>query len=184
MLNCYIYVISLNYIKKGDKHINDEVCYMIKEILSLIYKYLISIGASIEDAEDIIQDTFIKTYENIDLLIDGNLKAWMFKVSLNRFYTLYKKSKTKISLTDELSCTLKNDFEISDIDSSIDINNILSQMSESQKNLLILKYEMGFSYTNISKLLNINESSAKTLCYRARNIFKKIWECERNGQEY
>ena len=43
--------------------------YMIKEILSLIYKYLISIGASVDDAEDIIQDTFIKTYENIDLLI-------------------------------------------------------------------------------------------------------------------
>lgn len=109
---------------------------MIKEILSLIYKYLISIGASVDDAEDIIQDTFIKTYENIDLLIDGNIKAWMFKVSLNKFYTLYKKSKTKISLTYELSCTLKNDFEISDINNSIDINNILSQMSESQKKLI------------------------------------------------
>lgn len=157
---------------------------MIKEILSLIYKYLISIGASKEDAEDIIQDTFIKTYENIDLLIYGNIKSWMFKVSLNKFYTLYKRSKTKIYLTDELSSTLKNDFKISDINNSIDINNVLAKMSESQKNLLILKYQMGFSYTNISKLLNINETSAKTLCYRARNTFKKIWECEKNGQKY
>lgn len=183
-INCYIYVISLKTTEKEDKHINDEVCYMIKEILSLIYKYLISIGASLEDAEDIVQDTFIKTYENIDLLIDSNIKAWMFKVSLNKFYTLYKKSKTTVSLTDELSYTLKNDFQINNINNSIDINRILSQMNESQKNLLILKYQMGFSYAKISKLLNINESSAKTLCYRARNVFKKIWESEENGKEY
>ena len=99
--------------------------------MSLIFKYLISIGASKEDAEDIIQETFVKTYENIDVLIDGNLKAWMFKVSLNKFYTLYKKSKTSISLTDELCSNLKTDFQISNIDMSLDINHILSKMNES-----------------------------------------------------
>ncbi|NFR86146.1 sigma-70 family RNA polymerase sigma factor [Clostridium botulinum] len=148
-------------------------------MLLLIYKYLISIGASKEDAEDIMQETFIKTYENIDILIGGNLKAWMFKVSINKFYTLYKKSRTNLFLTDELSYTLKSDFEISDIDNSIDINKVLSKMSESHKNLLILKYSMDLSYSNIGKLLNISEGSAKTLCYRARNVFKKIWESEK-----
>lgn len=145
----------------------------------LIYKYLISIGACKEDAEDIVQETFIKTYENIDILIDGNLKAWMFKVSINKFYTLYKKGTTTLCLTDELSSKLKSDFEISNIDNSIDINKVLSQMSESQKNLLTLKYNMGLSYNNIAKLLNISESSAKTLCYRARNTFRKIWDGEK-----
>ncbi|WP_353846137.1 MULTISPECIES: sigma-70 family RNA polymerase sigma factor [unclassified Clostridium] len=158
---------------------NDEACNLIKKILLLIYKYLISIGASKEDAEDIMQETFIKTYENIDILIGGNLKAWMFKVSINKFYTLYKKSRTNLFLTDELSYTLKSDFEISDIDNSIDINKVLSKMSESHKNLLILKYSMDLSYSNIGKLLNISEGSAKTLCYRARNVFKKIWESEK-----
>lgn len=147
--------------------------------MSLIFKYLISIGASKEDAEDIIQETFVKTYENIDVLIDCNLKAWMFKVSLNKFYTLYKKSKTKVSLTNELCSTLKNDFEISHVDNSIDINSVLSKMNEAQKNLLILKYELGLSYANIGNLLNITEASAKTFCYRARNTFKKIWESEK-----
>ena len=145
----------------------------------MIYKYLLSIGASKEDAEDIIQDTFIKTYENIDILINGNLKAWMFKVSLNKFYTIYKKSKSNIFLSDELLSNIKGDFEISNIDNSIDINNVLSHLNESQRNLLILKYNLGLSYSDISKLLNINESSAKTLCYRARNAFKNIWESEK-----
>ncbi len=169
----------LKKLKRRYGSINDESCNLIKKILLLIYKYLISIGASKEDAEDIMQETFIKTYENIDILIDGNLKAWMFKVSINKFYTLYKKSRTNIFLTDELSYTLKSDFEISDIDNSIDINKVLSKMSESHKNLLILKYSMDLSYDNIGKLLNINEGSAKTLCYIARNVFKQIWKDEK-----
>ena len=147
--------------------------------MSLIYKYLISIGASKEDAEDIIQETFIKTYENIDILVDGNIKAWMFKVSIDRFYTLYKKSKVNIGLTDELSATIESGFKIRHIDHAIDINRVLLLMKESEKNLLVLKYSMGLHYREIGKLLNIEEGSAKTLCYRARNKFKEIWEGEK-----
>ncbi|OCA97032.1 RNA polymerase sigma factor [Clostridium beijerinckii] len=156
----------------------DIICNLIKKDLSIIYRYLISIGASKEDSEDIIQETFIKTYENIDILIDGNIKAWMFKVSINKFYSLYKKSKVNISLTDELLITIESDFKIMHIDSALDINRILSLMKESEKNLLVLKYSMGLTYKQIGKLLNIEEGSAKTLCYRARNRFKKIWEGE------
>lgn len=147
--------------------------------MSLIYRYLISIGATKEDAEDIIQETFIKTYENIDILIDGNIKAWMFKVSINKFYTLYKKSKIKISLTDELSAAIEGDFKIGHVDNAIEVNRVLALMKESEKNLLVLKYSMGLSYRNIGNLLNIEEGSAKTLCYRARNKFKEMWEGEK-----
>ncbi len=146
--------------------------------MSLIYKYLISIGAAKEDAEDIVQETFIKAYENIDILIDGNIKAWMFKVSINKFYTLYKKSKVNISLTDELSVAIEGDFNIGHIDNAIEMNRVLDLLKESEKNLLVLKYSMGLSYKNIGNLLNIEEGSAKTLCYRARNKFKEIWEGE------
>ena len=165
--------------KQGGIRIKDDICNLIKRDLSLIYKYLISIGASKEDAEDIIQETFIKTYENIDILVDGNIKAWMFKVSVNRFYTLYKKSKVNISLTDELSATIESDFKIMHTDNSLDINRVLSLMKESEKNLLVLKYSMGLSYRDIGKMLNIEEGSAKTLCYRARNKFKEIWDGEK-----
>lgn len=140
---------------------------------------MISIGASKEDAEDIIQETFIKVYENIDILIDGNIKAWMFKVSINRFYTMYKKSKVNISLTDELAAAIESDFKIMRIENALEVNRVLTLMKESEKNLLVLKYSMGLSYKSIGSLLNIEEGSAKTLCYRARNKFKKIWDGEK-----
>ncbi|WP_186005523.1 sigma-70 family RNA polymerase sigma factor [Clostridium sp. DL-VIII] len=164
---------------KGGVKIKDDICSLIKEDLAIIYKYLISIGSSKEDAEDIVQETFIKTYENIDILIDGNIKAWMFKVSINKFYTLYKRSKINVSLTNELYATIESDFKIGHIDNSMEVNRILASMKESEKNLLVLKYSLGMSYRSIGNLLNIEEGSAKTLCYRARNRFKEIWEGEK-----
>jgi len=103
----------------------------------------------------------------------------MFKVSINKFYTLYKKSRVNISLTDELAATIQSDFKIVNIDNALDVNRVLSLLKESEKNLLVLKYSMGLSYKQIGKLLNIEEGSAKTLCYRARNKFKEIWEGEK-----
>ena len=103
----------------------------------------------------------------------------MFKVSINKFYTLYKKSRVNISLTDELAATIQSDFKIVNIDNALDVNRVLSLLKESEKNLLVLKYSMGLSYKQIGKLLNIEEGSAKTLCYRARSKFKEIWEGEK-----
>lgn len=103
----------------------------------------------------------------------------MFKVSINKFYTLYKRSRVNISLTDELSATIQSDFEIVNIENALEVNEVLSLMKESEKNLLVLKYNMGLSYKQIGRLLNIEEGSAKTLCYRARNKFKEIWEGEK-----
>jgi len=102
----------------------------------------------------------------------------MFKVSINRFYTLYKKGRVNISLTGELLSNIESDFSITHIDSALDVNRVLALMKESEKNLLVLKYSSGLSYKEIGMLLDIEEGSAKTLCYRARNRFKKIWEGE------
>ena len=164
--------------RKGGKIIKERIYDLVKNDLSLISKYLLSIGASKEDMEDIIQETFIKVYENIDILLDGNIKAWMFKVSVNKFYSLYKKSNIKQILSDDLLLNIKSDFDIRTIDNNMDIKRIFTKMSEGQKNILILKYSMGLSYREIGKILDIDEGSSKTICYRARNKFKELWEGE------
>lgn len=48
-------------------------------------------------------------------------------------------------------------------------------MKDGYKDLLILEYEMEFSYLEIGKLLNMNENTARAYLYRARNQFKRLW---------
>lgn len=52
-------------------------------------------GAYPEDAEDITQDTVIKFWENIDRIEPRKVKAWLFKVAINNYYTLCRKRKWK-----------------------------------------------------------------------------------------
>lgn len=160
----------------------DLLSRLYKQKASFIYQYLIKIGASAEDAEDIVQNTFFKAIEYMVHLEERNLSSWLFKVAINNYYDLCRKqkrhptveleekhlSKEILRVTPELDIIIKED--------SKEISKVFNQMKESYKNLLILKYEMELSYTQMAMLLDTTESQIKTYLYRARNDFKKRWE--------
>lgn len=165
----------------------DLLSELYRQKASFIYKYLVKIGASPEDAEDIVQNTFFKAVEHMVHLEKTNVSSWLFKVAINNYYDLCRKQKRHPSValeeehlmnevsrdTPELGMLIKED--------SKEINKVLNEMKESYKNLLLLKYEMDLSYTQIATLLDTTESQIKTYLYRARNDFKKRWE-EKNGR--
>ena len=138
-------------------------------------------GASREDAEDIIQETLYKALQNLESLIPGKVKAWLFKVSINCFYNICRKRKSVISLevleaTDKLFYESYINFESTKIEMRIRVREILNKLKDSQKSILILKYYVGLSCRDISKLFGTDENTIKTSLYRARKTFKKLWE--------
>lgn len=54
-----------------------------------------------------------------------------------------------------------------------EIEQVMEELSPIYKQLLILKYEMDFSYKEISELIGIREEKVKTYLYRARKLFQK-----------
>ena len=114
-------------------------------------------GASREDAEDIIQETLCKALQNLELLIPGKVKAWLFKVSINCFYNLCRKRKPVISLEmvetpDKLFYESYINFESTKVEMRIQVREIFNKLKDSQKSILILKYYVGLSCRDISKL--------------------------------
>ena len=67
----------------------------------VVFKYLIKIGAVKEDAEDITQETIIKTIQCLQQIEPEKMRAWMFKVAIHRYYSLYNKNKTVVMLNHE-----------------------------------------------------------------------------------
>ena len=66
----------------------------------IVFKYLIKIGATKEDAEDITQETIMKTIECLQQIQPKKIRAWMFKVAIHRYYSLYNKNKTIVQLNE------------------------------------------------------------------------------------
>lgn len=170
---------------KGDMMSNELIDKMFQEKMKLIYRYLIKIGCSTEDADDIVQDTFYKALKYIDGIQTDKLSSWLFKVAVNKYYDLCRKSNKHVHLSiDEdifkeslTEGKLVEDYLLN-LERKEEILKVLNSISEIKKNLLMFKYDMGLSYKEIAEILDINENTVKTYLFRAREQFKKMWRAE------
>ncbi|WP_431029842.1 RNA polymerase sigma factor [Lysinibacillus sp. LZ02] len=154
---------------------------LLLEHAKVVFKYLIKIGATKEDAEDITQEMIIKTMECIQQIEPEKMRAWMFKVAIHRYYSLYNKNKSIVTLNHDDLERLKTIFE--HVESHLLMKEQANELVEALQGLqpkfqqlLILKYYMELSYKEISEILDVKETLVKTYLQRARKSFKKIWE--------
>ncbi|WP_246311085.1 RNA polymerase sigma factor [Paenibacillus xylanilyticus] len=134
-----------------------------------IQHYLIRLGASRADAEDIIQDTVYKGLLYLDSIMPEKFSAWLYRVALNRYYDMLRKRK-RIEWLDQ-----EPTVEGSEIPEGIllrkerreEIEHVMDALNPIYRQLLILKYELNFSYREISDLVGIREEMVKTYLFRS-----------------
>ncbi|MGJ3198058.1 RNA polymerase sigma factor [Peribacillus frigoritolerans] len=149
--------------------------------LKNVFNYLIKIGATREDAEDIVQETAIKYVENIESVSPEKVKSWLFRVSINRFYDLLRKDVVKrkalleVHLLDEHRIGLPDEYLIRQ-EMSKEVMSTLDNMSQRYRDFLILKYVFNLRYKDIASLYEVNEGTVKTTIFRAKENFIKLYE--------
>lgn len=161
---------------------NEIIVEMFQKKMELIHRYLVKLGCSQENAEDIVQDTFYKAIKYIDGIQADKLSSWLFRVATNKYYDLCRKNNKHVHLSideeifrESLSDSkLVEDF-ILNIEKKQEILDTLNSMSDIQKNLLFFKYDVGLTYREMGELLDINENTIKTYLFRAREKFKNVW---------
>ncbi len=148
--------------------------------MKVVFKSLIKMGVTKEDTEDIVQDTLYKALKYIDSIDSRTARAWLFRVALNEFYNIYRKNKRNI-------CISINDIDILDFltesaedavissEKEKDVRDTLEKLQPVYRELLTLKYIIGFSYRDISEFTGYSEDKVKIYLYRARNKFKELW---------
>lgn len=155
------------------------------QYLEIVSAYLLKMGASKEDAEDIVQDTAYKFILYIDSIDHQNVKSWLFRVAINGYYDLYRKRTRRQAIL------LKFDFqqlfeEYTPEDAVVqkelvqDIEKILRKLRPKHREFLLLKYSTGLSTKEIADLYVMKATSVKTTMYRARQQFIE----EYRRQEY
>jgi RNA polymerase sigma factor, sigma-70 family len=140
-----------------------------------IQRYLIRLGASRADAEDIVQDTVYKGLLYLDSIVPDKFTAWLYRVALNRYYDmLRKKKRMQFSIEEDMpgGSEIPEDVLLRN-EQREEIERVMESLTPIFKQLLILKYELDFSYREISGLLGIREEMVKTYLYRARKQFQR-----------
>ena len=134
-------------------------------------------------ADDIVQDVFIKLFENINNIHNKqSIQFWLFKTARNEMMSFLRSTKNKKFITESVDI---ESFEIENKTSLVDeientelkklILNELEVMNEDFSEVFILKEYSGLSYKDIASLLDIDEDLVKSRLYKARQkLINKI----------
>ncbi len=128
-------------------------------------------------AEDIMQEVFVKVYQNVKKFkFKSAFFTWLYRIAINTAVTaLKKKSKYKESrlendvLPDENSPEKKLNKEY--IKNKIE--NAVDKLPDKQKLIFNLRFYDGLKYSDISNIINVSESSCKTNFHYAMNNLKQ-----------
>lgn len=137
-----------------------------------LYKTGKAILKTDEDVADAMQDTILACWQNIKYLKKPRyFKTWLTKIMINCCFKILEKRK-KYVLNDEIQndIILNSGYSQSEFN-SIEINDILNNMDEKYRYILILYYMQGFSTPEIGKILNLKESTVRSRLKRGRDKF-------------
>lgn len=119
-----------------------------------------------EDALDIVQEVAFKSFDKINTLKEpAYFKTWLIKITINCSLNCLKQHKKIVSLTSEVLDEVASN--ATDPATSILLHQMLDELSDEEKGIVILKYYEGYSFKDISDLLHIPLGTAKSVLYRA-----------------
>jgi len=137
-----------------------------------------------EDAEDLVQETSLKAYENIGSLRSENkAKAWLFKILTNTFINKYRKSKSAPEEVDIEPDFLEPIFYKSghyfDLEKDMfshvmdeEINNAIDSLSVEFRTVVLLVDIEELSYKDVEEILKISSGTLASRLYRSRRLLR------------
>ena len=129
-------------------------------------------AANIEEAEDIMQEGFVKIFLNIkEFKGEGSLVAWMRRIMINTAITHYHKMR-KHRYHDDLDEVRESKFEDQDWSEAEftreELYNVIHRMPEGYRMVFNLYAVEGYKHREIAEILNIDENTSKSQYSRAR----------------
>ena len=138
--------------------------------------FAISLARDRSLADDIVQDTLIKAWRNIDKYVPGtNLQAWLFTILRNTFYSFLRKRRHEVEDPDgihagRLSVAPDHDSKLA----FADFQRAFDKLSPEHREVLILIGASGFSTTEAAEMMGVAEGTVKSRANRARQRLAEL----------
>ena len=139
-------------------------------------------GAS---ADDLVQDTIVKAWTNMDKFQVGtNLRAWLFTILRNTFYSARRKTRREVSDTDGIHAARQatrpehdgrlamNDFKVA-----------FEQLPDEQREALVMVGASGFSYEEAAEMTGVAVGTVKSRANRGRKRLAELLHLK-DGEEF
>lgn len=142
-----------------------------KELVTLykerLYWHIRNIVKSHDDADDVLQNTFIKVYKNIDNFKgDSKLFSWMYRIATNESISFINKNTKRLQITNEETQRLELNKLTSDVYFEGDaiqfkLQQAIALLPQKQQLVFNMKYFEDLKFKEMSEILETSEGALK-----------------------
>lgn len=162
----------------------DNFLYLMKRYESKLMRYILRLSnVRHEEAEDILQEVFIKVYQNLNSF-DKKLKfsSWIYRITHNQVISNFRKIKARpisvdLEKSDDIVQKIASDL---DLDKQTDlvylrekISPLLQKLDPKYRDILILRFWEDKSYQEISDILKKPSGTVAAMINRAKKQIKQ-----------
>jgi RNA polymerase sigma-70 factor (ECF subfamily) len=161
-------------------HVPDSLRDDIIELLPNLRAFAMSLSGNPAKADDLVQDTILKAWSNIDKFRQGtNLRAWLFTILRNQFYSDLRKRKREVEDVDD---ALAGRMAVQpNQESSVDLQDFrqaFEKLKPEQREALILVGASGFAYEEAAEICGCAVGTVKSRVNRARRHLIELLELD------
>lgn len=140
-----------------------------------VYRLAYRLSGNRQDAEDLVQETFIRVFRSLDTFQPGSLTGWMHRITTNLFLdSARRRSRLRIdTLGDDGAERLpstepgpERSFEFSHLD--LDVQEALNRLAPSFRAAVVLSDLEGYSYDEVADALGLKLGTVRSRIHRGR----------------
>ena len=149
-----------------------------------LFRFLRYKTENIQDAEDLVQESFVKAYENIHRYKDSwKFSTWLFTIAARLVSSHFRKSRSFQTVEDIGTPAYEPVHMIVQKETQQGLWALARGLSMNQYQALWLKYGQDMSIKEIARVLRKSQVNVKVLLYRARiNLAKKLQNVDAENQ--
>jgi RNA polymerase sigma-70 factor (ECF subfamily) len=171
--------LSIDALRSGDRQ---EYSRLVEAYSSSIYRLALRILGNSLDAEDVLQNTFLKAIQHIkNFQGRSSLSTWLYRIASNEALMLLRRKRPEVVMSDTLPaeddsyepieftdwCCLPEEEFISS-ESRLALDRAVQNLPETLRVVFVLRDLEGLSIQETSQALDLSETAVKTRLLRAR----------------
>ena len=146
------------------------------EHLSALRAFAMSLTRNSAAADDLVQDTIEKAWKNMDKFQPGtNLRAWLFTIQRNAFYSIRRKAKREVADIDGAMAASLSERPAHDGRLAMnDFRKAFLQLPDEQREALTLVGAEGFAYEEAAQMCGVAVGTIKSRANRGRRRLAEL----------
>lgn len=133
--------------------------------------FAISLTGNMSIADDLVQDTIVKAWSNIEKFAPGtNMRSWLFTILRNTYFSLRRKRKFEVADPEGIHAARM--YQKPDHDGRLAMSEFrvaFLQLSAEHREVLILAGASGYSYEEVAEMTGVAVGTVKSRVSRARS---------------